>query len=77
LGGGGSNRGGPLASKSNLSAKSPFLLVSKPSPRQSRGRGISKALRTTTLIVSEWRQPGQTNSGRGRELETERKPMAQ
>lgn len=52
-------------------------MVTKTSPKQSRGRGISTALQTTIPIVSEWRQLGQTNSGSGRELENERKSMAQ
>lgn len=64
---------GHLKANQNLSPKSHFLLVTKPSPKQSRGRGISKALQTTIPIVSEWRQLRQTNSGSGRELETERK----
>lgn len=50
--------------------------MTKASPKQSRGRGIRKALQTTIPIVSEWRQLGQTNSGSGRELENERKSMA-
>lgn len=66
-----------VASTSKLSAKSPFLLVTEPSPKQSRGRGKSKGLQTTIAIISEWRQVEQTNSGSGRELETQRKFMAQ
>lgn len=73
----GSNRCRALASKSKLPSKSHFLLVTKPSPKQARGRGISKALQTTILTVCKWRQLGQTNSGSGRELETKRKSMAQ
>lgn len=73
----GSSRYEAVASTSKVPAKSPFLLVTEPSPKQSRGRGKSKGLQTTIAIISEWRQVEQTNSGSGRELETQRKFMAQ